>query len=189
MNHAMMVDVTTTYLEITSPAGLRPKRSGRADVQMARVQTPMPELNRFLYTAVGGAWYWIDRLPWNYQRWLDYLQRPEVETWLMTVGGVPAGYFELEAQPEGDMEVAYFGLLPQWIGQGLGGHLLTEAVERGFARGARRVWLHTCTLDHPQALANYQARGFRIFRTEVNAKDIAPRPVGPWPGASPAEAS
>ena len=179
----MMVDVTTYYLEMTSPADLRPKRAERAQVQVVRVESPMPELNRFLYTAVGGQWYWIDRLPWSYERWLEYLRRAELETWLMTVGGIPAGYFELEAQAQGDLEVAYFGLLPQFIGRGLGSHLLTAAIERGWQRGARRVWLHTCTLDHPQALANYQARGLRLYRQETTAKEIPAEPSGPWPGA------
>ncbi len=179
----MHADVTTYYLEMTVPGDLRPKRSDRADVVVGRVGPPMPELNRFFYTAVGGDWYWTERLPWTYRQWQAYLGRPELETWVLSVAGVPAGYFELEAQPGGDMEVAYFGLLPAFVGRGLGGHLLTVAVERGWARGARRVWLHTCTLDHPQALANYRARGFRVYREEVTLKELLPEAPGPWPGA------
>src|SRR5262249_46670039 len=139
--------------------------------------------NRFLYTAVGGDWYWTDRLPWTYRQWRQYLERPELETWVLSVGGVPAGYFELKAQAGGGIEGAYFGLLPALVGGGLGGHLLTAAVERGWARGARRVWLHTCTLDHPQALANYRARGFRVYRVETEVKEEPDAPPGPWPGA------
>jgi ribosomal protein S18 acetylase RimI-like enzyme len=150
---------------------------------LVRVAPPMPELNRFFYATVGGDWHWTDRLPWTRQQWLDYLNRPEFETWMLTAGGIPAGYFELEKQPGESVEVAYFGLLPRFIGGGLGGHLLTCAIERGFALGGRRVWLHTCTLDHPQALANYQARGFRLFKEETELKEVAERPIGPWPGA------
>ncbi len=180
----MSVDVTTYYLEMRSPDELRPSRTTRSDVGFVRIEPAMPELNRFFYTAVGGAWYWTDRLPWTYQQWFDYLRRPELETWMLTVSGVPAGYAELEWQAGGDVEVAYFGLLPSYIGQGLGGHLLTLAVERVWERGAGRVWLHTCTLDHPNALAHYQARGFRLYRQETETdKGLPPQPTGPWPGS------
>jgi GNAT superfamily N-acetyltransferase len=181
--------VTTYYLEILDSRELRPRRSARGDLAMVRVEPPMPELNRFFYTAVGGAWWWHDRLPWTYAQWQAYLDRPELATWMLTVAGVPAGYFELEAQgsatdvPGLSVEIAYFGLLPSFVGKGLGGHLLTCAIERGFAMGGRRVWLHTCTLDHPQALANYQARGLRLFKEETQIMEVSERPSGPWPGA------
>ncbi len=181
----MKVDVTTSYLEMTAPSDLRPKRSPRTDVVIARVPAPMPELNRFFYTAVGGNWYWIDRLPWTYAQWLAYLDRPELETWVLSVAGVPAGYCELESQRAGDVEIVYFGLLPAFIGQGLGSHLLTWSVERAWALGARRVWLHTCTLDHPHALAHYTARGFRLSRQTTAAEEVPTQPVGPWTGAYP----
>ena len=131
----MKVDVTTSYLEMTAPGDLIPKQSPRSDVTIARVEAPMPELNRFFYTAVGGDWYWLDRLPWTYPQWLAYLNRPELETWVLSVAGVPAGYCELETQRAGDVEIVYFGLLPAFIGQGLGSHLLTGAIERGWALG------------------------------------------------------
>ena len=150
----MHIEVTTWYLEMTAPGDLRPKRSARADLALARIDAPMPELNRFFYTAVGGGWYWIDRLPWTWSQWLEYLARPELETWILSAAGQPAGYFELERQAEGDVEIVYFGLLPRFLGQGLGGWLLTAAVERAWEGGARRVWLHTCSLDHPTALAH-----------------------------------
>jgi GNAT superfamily N-acetyltransferase len=179
----MLATVTTTYLEMTSPAELRPKRFSRGDLLLARVDPPMPELNRFFYTAVGGDWYWIDRLPWTYQQWQDYLTAPGVQTWVLSVGGVPAGYAELAGDAGGDVELAYFGLLPRFVGQGLGGHLLTEAVERAWAYPARRVWLHTCTLDHPNALAHYRARGFRSYKQETKKERLPDRTPGPWPGA------
>jgi GNAT superfamily N-acetyltransferase len=180
-----LIPVTTYYLEMRDPRELRPKRSPRTDIALVRVAPPMPELNRFFYTAVGGGWWWHDRLPWTYRHWLEYLNRPELETWMLTAGGLPAGYFELESQAGGDVEVVYFGLLPSAIGGGLGGHLLTFAIERGWAMGASRVWLHTCTLDHPQALANYQARGMRLYKEESEMKDEPVCPVGPWQGAFP----
>lgn len=177
------MDVTIAYLEMTAPTDLEPKRSSRPDLVLARVDPPMPELNRFFYTAVGGDWYWIDRLPWTYRAWQEYLSRPGLETWVLSAAGVPAGYFELDAQPSGDTEIAYFGLLPRFIGGGLGAHLLTAAVERAWQQGARRVWLHTCTLDHPAALRHYQARGFRVYKTETKPETLPPTSPGPWPGA------
>jgi GNAT superfamily N-acetyltransferase len=106
-----------------------------------------------------------------------------VETWVAYLAGTPAGYFELEAQAEGNVEITYFGLLPQFIGRGLGGPLLTATVERAWAMGARRVWVHTCSLDHPSALPGYQARGFRVFEVEHAEQDLPDTPPGPWPGA------
>jgi len=92
---------------------------------------------------------------------------PAVSLHLLTVAGAPAGFFELERHHDGSVEVSYFGLLPEFHGRGLGKHMLTEAAEAAWALGASRVWLHTCTLDHPRALANYLGRGFRVFKTEA----------------------
>jgi GNAT superfamily N-acetyltransferase len=180
----MLTSVTTYYLELTSPHELKAKRCGRDDLTFARVDPPMPELNRFFYTAVGGAWYWTDRLPWTYGQWLEWLGRPGVQTWLLSAAGVPTGYVELDGEPGGAVEVAYFGLLPPFIGQGLGAHLLTLAVERAWAVPAPPVWVHTCTLDHPHALAHYQARGFRLYREDTSEQDLLEQPPGPWPGSS-----
>ncbi|MGH9362056.1 MAG: GNAT family N-acetyltransferase [Thermoanaerobaculia bacterium] len=183
-----MVRVTTHYLEMLSPAELRPARAAPPGAELRRAEVPSPELNRFLYTAVGGDWHWVDRLGWTFERWLRYLDRPELATWVLYVGGTPAGYFELEKQPEGNVEIAYFGLHPRFVGQRLGGHLLTQAIERAWAMGARRVWVHTCTLDHPSALRNYQARGLRLYNEESEEKELPDRSPGPWPGAREASA-
>jgi GNAT superfamily N-acetyltransferase len=188
-----MVTVTTTYLEQTDPGDLRPARTPDA-VDVVRAEIPSPELSRFLYTAVGGDWHWIDRLDWSYDRWLAYLERPGVETWVAWLSGTPAGYVELDPQDDGAVEIAYFGLLPAFVGRGLGGHLLTVGTARAWDLASRwprreptkRVWLHTCTLDGPQALANYQARGFSVYRTANHDEDVADAPPGPWPGARPA---
>jgi len=179
----MAVAVTTYHLEMLDPGDLRPRLLGRRDLEVTRAEIPCPELSRFLYTAVGGDWFWLDRLGWTCRQWLDWLQRPELQTWVAYVAGTPAGYFELEAQAQGNVEIAYFGLLAQFLGQGLGGHLLTVAVEKAWAMGASRVWVHTCTLDHPAALANYLARGFRLFREETTTKELPAASPGPWPGA------
>lgn len=176
--------VTTHHLEILRREDLRPgKRAprGNAVLEVRRAEIPSPELNRFLYTAVGRDWTWTDRLPWTRNRWLEYLSRPGVETWVGSVAGTPCGYFELVAEGSGSVEIAYFGLLPRFTGQGLGGRLLTLAVERGFELGGRRVWLHTCSLDHPRALQNYVERGFREFRVETEWKELPDGEPPEWP--------
>jgi GNAT superfamily N-acetyltransferase len=175
-------------LEMTSPDQLRPSAPRSAGFRVEQARIPSPELNRFLYTAVGGDWWWIDRLSWTYERWLAWLDRPEVETWIGYLDGTPAGYFELESQTVAgrvQVELAYFGLLPGFIGRGVGGALLTAAIERAWAMGASRVWVHTCSLDAPAALTNYKARGFRLYRTDKVAKNFPEQPPGPWPGARP----
>jgi GNAT superfamily N-acetyltransferase len=178
----MMTRVIVSYVEMTDPAQLRPSPVAE-DFKLTRAGVPCPELNRFLYTAVGGQWYWTNRLDWDYARWLAYLDRPAVETLVLYVSGTPAGYIELEVQADDNVEVAYFGLLPRFMGQRLGGYLLSAGVGRAWAQGARRVWVHTCSLDSPTALANYQARGFRMYAQQSDWVELAPTPPGPWPGA------
>jgi GNAT superfamily N-acetyltransferase len=182
------VDVTTWHLEMTSPAQLRPARA--VPVPVVRAEVVSPELSRFLYSAVGGDWFWLDRLEWTWQQWHDWLARPGVETWLALDRGTPAGYAELDGSSGSAVEIAYFGLLPAFTGQGLGGHLLTEAIRRAWTLSDRhpvpattRVWVHTCSNDGPAALANYRARGLRVFRKEQSEEQLPPTPPGPWPGA------
>ncbi|ETW92987.1 MAG: acetyltransferase [Candidatus Entotheonella factor] len=180
----MRTAVTTYYLEMLQPAWLNPSSFTLEGVEIVQARIPCPELNRFLYTAVGGDWFWIDRLPWTYEQWSALLSRPGYETWMALVQGTPAGYFELDAQANGHVELAYFGLLPQFIGQGLGSHLLTAAIERAWQKDASRVWVHTCTLDHPNALENYQRRGFQIYKEEVTYEEFPDQSPGPWDGAN-----
>ncbi len=179
----MITKVTTYFLEMTSPEELRPSKQRNEDLKLVRAEIPCPELNRFLYTAVGGDWYWIDRLGWSYRRWREYVDRSELETWVGYVAGTPAGYYELEMQHGDKVEIAYFGLLPQFIGQGFGGVMLSKASERAWEMGCSRVWVHTCSLDGPQALTNYQARGFRVYQEEVAEVELPEKAPGPWPGA------
>jgi GNAT superfamily N-acetyltransferase len=156
---------TRTYLEITRRDALRSARLSDASLRIDRVDDCPPELWRSLYTEVGRQYRWTDRLPWTDDDIRAYLKDPAVSVWVLTLEYEPAGYFELRRNGT-DIEIAYFGLLPAFTGRGLGGHLLTEAVEQAWAAGATRVWLHTSTLDHPAALPNYLKRGFTIFKTE-----------------------
>ncbi|MCP3799719.1 GNAT family N-acetyltransferase [Allokutzneria sp. A3M-2-11 16] len=182
---------TTWSLEQTDPGSLRQAKPPAEPVDLVRVDVPSPEFSRFLYTAVGGDWYWTSRLGWNHQRWSKWLEQPGTETWVLWSRGTPAGYVELDAQPEDQVEITCFGLLPGFIGRGLGGHMLYEGAVRAWNLAQRwpqlqptkRVWVHTCSFDGPAALANYKARGFEVFRVEEATIEVADKPIGPWPGA------
>jgi GNAT superfamily N-acetyltransferase len=179
------VTVRVTYLQMLSREEARASASAPRDTALIRAEAASPEFGRFLYTAVGGAWYWRDRLAWTWEEWLARLERREVETWVLYSRGTPAGYFELEAQPKRCVQIIYFGLVPSFVGRGLGGYLLTEAVEQAWRMqpDVERVWVHTCSLDHPSALPNYLARGFTVFNEETTVLNLPDTPPGPWPGA------
>jgi ribosomal protein S18 acetylase RimI-like enzyme len=152
---------------MTDPADLQAASSPSPGVTVDRAEDCPPALWRHLYTEVGREYQWVDRLGWTDEDIARYLSEPALELWILHVRGDVAGYFELRTDGDGAVEIAYFGLLPAFTGRGLGKFLLTRAVERAWARGARRVWLHTSSLDHPSALSNYLARGFGIWKQEV----------------------
>lgn len=159
--------MTIYYLEMTGTSQLRPPSRTVEGFEAQRAWIPCGLLNRFLYQAVGADWKWTDRLPWTEGEWQAYAERAGLETWLGYVQGTPAGYFELNREDGGQVEIAMFGVLPPFIGQGVGGAMLTAALRRAWEEGTQRVWLHTETSDHPHALGNYKARGMRIYRTEA----------------------
>jgi len=156
-----------TYLEMTDPSALEGAPPPGPGVAVERVEQAPPDLWRFLYTEVGREYRWVDRLGWTDEDIRAYLADPALELWILRVAGEAAGYFELRKDPDGAVEIAYFGLLPAFVGRGLGKFLLTAAVERAWARGAARVWLHTSSLDHSSALPNYLGRGFSIWKQET----------------------
>jgi GNAT superfamily N-acetyltransferase len=159
------MSVTTWYLQMTDPAQLRPSARDLPDTEVVLVDPPDPALSRRMYTEVGGSWQWLDRLPWDDERWRTAIGRPEVETWLVTERGATAGYAELERSGD-ELEIAYLGLLPGFEGRGLGGLLLTAVTRRAWELDPCRVWVHTCSLDSPAALPTYQRRGFAIYETD-----------------------
>ena len=165
-----MPPVTISYLEMTSPSELRPKRppeTSASGVEIRAVDPPDFTVNRRFYCDVGGPWKWTDRLVWGDERWRRQIERPEIATWMALLNGVAVGYAELEKQPGDNVEISYFGLLPEFLGKNLGGWFLSETIRRAWEMDAARVWVHTCTLDHPAALANYLARGFQLYQTET----------------------
>ena len=171
MNPSSSIEVTRTYLEMRNPSDLRGAKLDDPLIKIERQRDCSVELFRFLYVEVGKNYHWVDRLPWTDDDIRAYLKQPEISVWLMTYDNETAGYFELRKCGDGSTEVAYFGLLAQFIGRGLGKHLLTCAVEQAWTDGANRVWLHTCTLDDPAALPNYLKRGFQPFKTEQYRTD------------------
>jgi GNAT superfamily N-acetyltransferase len=177
------VQVTTWFLQMTDPAQLAEAPDPDPELEIRQAELPSPELSRMLYTAVGGDWYWTDRLDWSWDRWQEWLARPEVETWVGWVRGTPAGYAELERQDD-SVELTCFGLLPAFIGRGLGPRLLDAALRRAWALGPRRVWVHTCSLDGPAALRTYQRRGLEIYDERTDEAVLPAERPGPWPGAA-----
>ncbi len=161
-----------TYLEMREP----PKANGSgcldASARVERLHECPVSFFRYLYAEVGRNYHWYDRLRWTDAEVRARLAHPAVSFHVLSVGGAPAGYFELERHADGGVEIVYFGLLPEFMGRGLGRFLLHEALTAAWARDASRVWLHTCTLDGPAALPNYLARGFRPFKTETYAAEL-----------------
>lgn len=153
----------TTYLEMTDHSQFRPSFVEAADIRIERLDWVDVRFYRRLYRAVGEQWRWRDRLEVS----ADVLEREinasNVEIHVLYVGDDPAGYIELGHETDGSTEVKYFGLRSEYMGRGLGKHLLSYGVEQAWRTGARRVWLHTCNLDGPHALNNYRRRGFQPF--------------------------
>ena len=172
------VEVTRTYLELLKPGDLAGAPSADPRLRLERVEECPASFHRYLYAEVGRAFHWVDRLGWTDEETLAYLASPTVSLWVLYLSGAPAGYFELKRHEDASVEIAYFGLLPDYIGRGWGKFLLAEAVRAAWGLTPTRVWLHTCTLDHPAALPNYVQRGFRPVREESYTADIRSAPSG-----------
>lgn len=159
-------DNITYYLDMHSPEQLRGKPLPD-DLQVVECRIKQFQLNRFLYALVGEPWAWTDKLAWSDAQWREAIERDDHRTWVAYHQGAIAGYYELQRDADGAVEILYFGLAEAFFGQGFGGPLLTHALQSAWAwPGTKRVWVHTCSLDHPSALANYQARGLELYRQE-----------------------
>jgi RimJ/RimL family protein N-acetyltransferase len=174
----VLVEETLTYLEMTSPDQLVPGRLPPAPVDLERHHRASLPLLRSTYARIGAPHDWVTRPAWSDAQWEERLSRPGVQPWLARVGGEVAGMVELELQPGGDVGIVVFGLVPEFVGKGFGGHLLTLGTrlaweaEHPDGTPTRRVWLLTSSRDHPHAKPNYQRRGFRAFRTEQRRREI-----------------
>jgi len=161
------VEVTRTYLQMETTSELKSAKIADDRIRVERAVNCPASFYRYLYAEVGRLYHWVDRLGLTDDEIRAHLAQSGVSLWVMYYEGSPAGYFELKRCEDGSTEIAYFGLLQEFIGRGLGKHLLTCAVKEAWAAGANRVWLHTCTLDDPAAMLNYLKRGFKPFKQEM----------------------
>jgi len=169
------MEATRTFVQLTDPAQFRPAFGDYPSFVLRRVEHPTPELYRECYRTVGKDYHWRDRWDWSDEEIARHLATPGVTLHIAQFEGRFIGWYELRRVAEDDsVEIAYFGLAPGALGKGLGKHLLSYAVQDAWALAPKRVWLHTCTLDHPAALPNYLARGFTAYRTEAYRVDSQP---------------
>ena len=164
----MSIKVERNYLDIISLKNLSEidKPSNNFDVRL--VNPPDFQLNKFFYKQIGKKHRWVDRLIWNENQWIRYINNSNVKTYILQDGNNLVGYFEqIFDKKKLEYEIAYFGILHDYVGKRLGGYLLSEAIKKSFLMGANRVWVHTCSLDHKHALKNYLSRGMKIFKSEI----------------------
>ena len=175
------LETIVTHLEMTERPAPAENPVPRDDLFIFRVQRPTISFYRYLYNTVGDPWLWGDRRRLDDAALAAVVQDPAVEIFVLYVLGAPAGYCELDRRVPGEIELAYLGILPEFIGQKLGPYLLRWAIGMAWRYEPRRFWVHTCTLDHPKALAMYERAGFRVFKREVEVTDD-PRALGLIPG-------
>jgi GNAT superfamily N-acetyltransferase len=169
-----------TYLEMMARPQRPPAPVPAGKLALMRAEPCPVSFYRYLYDTVGDPWLWFERRVWSDERLAETIQKPGTEISVLYVGGVPAGYFELDRSVPEEVELAYFGLAPDFIGRGCGAYLLQAAVDSAWQHKIRRFWVHTCTYDHPRALGVYQRAGFAVYqRVPVVFDD--PRLTGAMP--------
>lgn len=174
------IAVTVTSLEMTGPDELAPVPTAPPGARWHRVESDKTRVSRDFYLRVGEPWHWVDRREWPEEQWRAWADRPEHHLLVCEEDGREAGYAELEQQSDGSVEIAYFGLLPEAIGRGLGRWWLAVVLAEAWRLpSTTRVWVHTCTLDGPGALATYTGRGLRPFAREVEWRLPEAAPAGP----------
>jgi GNAT superfamily N-acetyltransferase len=174
------IDDTVTYLEMFERPPARAVPAPLGKLALMRAEACTVSFYRYLYETVGTPWVWFERRQMSDAALAAELQKPTTEVFVLYVGGVPAGYFELDAAEPRQTELCYFGLVPDFIGRRFGRFLLNAAIERAWSRPIERFWVHTCTFDHPRALPLYQRAGFVVYaRREVSFDD--PRESGILP--------
>ena len=164
----MINQIKRNYLEINSINELVIANKPFNNLYVEKIDPPDFQLNKFFYKQIGKNHKWLDRLTWKDQNWIEYLITKGVSTYILKKDNELAGYFEqVFFDKKLDCEIAYFGILEEYIGKKLGGYFLCEAIKKSFEIGSKRVWVHTCSLDHKHALKNYLARGMKIFKNET----------------------
>ena len=161
------IPVTVTFLEMTSPDRRSPAPGVLEPTAILRAERPTISFYRYLYDTVGADWNWFMRRRLSDEALAAIIHDDRVEVFVLHVRGVPAGYVELDRRVEGEVEIAYFGLIPEYVGRGFGAFLLDWGLARAWSYRPRRVWLHTCSLDHPRALGVYQRAGLEVYDRKV----------------------
>lgn len=155
------------YLEMTTSEQFRDSPVN-SQLLIMECEVRQYRVNHFMYQFVGEPWLWTDKLQWTADQWQQYVERDNFRTWIAYFKGSIVGYYELEQDENGKTQIAYFGLVPEFIGRGFGRELLSHSIRSAWDwPGTRYLWVHTCNLDHPHALDNYLARGFRKFKEEI----------------------
>ena len=155
------------YLHLLSAKDLIKSNCKEINIEILLEKKPIIDLCKFFYKEVGRDFFWRDRLKWSNQDWLDYVNNDFFKLYILKYNNKLAGYYELLYDPKtNSMEIPYFGIFKEFYGKKIGGYLLTDALSTSFKQNITKVWVHTCTLDHPNALKNYLARGMKIFKTE-----------------------
>ena len=164
----MTEKIYRNYLEIKSLGELKEVKNSLENYSVELADPKDFQLNKFFYKNIGKNCYWIDRLIWTDSNWIDYISNDQLFTYILKDKDQIAGYFELLFKKQSkEAEIAYFGILEEYYGNKLGGYLLSEAIKSSFKMGGERVWVHTCSLDHKNALKNYLARGMKNFMSET----------------------
>ena len=164
----MTEQVERNYLEINSLNDLMESDETFDDFSLVLIDPIDFQLNKFFYKNIGKKHRWVDRLVWSEEQWIDYVSSEKVKTYVLKKKKDLVGFFELIFHHENkEVEIAYFGILEEYQNQKLGSFLLSEAIKKSFNKNINRVWLHTCSLDHKNALNNYIARGMKIFKSEI----------------------
>ena len=161
-----MIHVERNFLEIRDVKNLKINPTKKIKFLVKKIN-PDFQLNKFFYKQVGKKHRWLDRLNWSDEKCINYISNINLDTYIISDSENLVGFFELLNNPHlSETEISYFGLLEEYIGRGIGGYALSVAIRKSFEKDIKRVWLHTCTLDHPNALKNYIARGMTVFKKE-----------------------
>ena len=164
----MTEQVTRNYLEINSLQNLKEVIKPSEDYSLKLIDPINFQLNKYFYKNIGKNHKWVDRLTWSEEKWINYVSSKNVISYVLKYKDDLVGFFELIFHPENnETEIAYFGILEEYQNKKLGSFLLSEAIKKSFVNNTKRVWVHTCSLDHKNALSNYISRGMKIFKTEI----------------------
>ena len=164
----MSKKVDRNYLEIQSLDDLVESKNPSNQFFIELIDPANFQLNKFFYKNIGKKHHWVDRLAWTDKQWTDYTGDKKVKTFVLKKQEDLVGYYELISHlNQNETEIAYFGILEEYQNKKLGSYLLSEAIKLSFQNHTKRVWVHTCSLDHKNALKNYISRGMKIYKTET----------------------